>query len=236
MRPQMQQLTKRGQRNKMSLQDSISKINEIDFNDIDFEKIGVWPLPAKIFVCILLSLLVFAVTYYVKISDLNMLLASVEAKEQTLRQTYTSKSFEAANLDAYKAQMEEMKVTFDSLLSRLPAKTEVPGLLEDIGTRGSESGLTINSVAIQPDVIAEYYIEVPIAIDVQGGYHDMGGFVSGVAGMPRIVTLHDFTITTLKEDRGLNMKIGAKTYRYKSQQDQDQDQEREAKQKKGRAK
>lgn len=203
----------------MSLQDSISKINEIDFNNIDFEKIGVWPVPAKIFVCLLLVILVFALTYYLKISDLNMELATVEAKEQSLRQTFTSKSFEAANLEAYKAQMEEMKVTFDSLLSRLPAKTEVPGLLEDIGTRGSESGLTINSVAIQPDVIAEYYIEVPIAIDVQGGYHDMGGFVSGVAGMPRIVTLHDFSITSLKEERGLNMKIQAKTYRYKSTQD-----------------
>jgi type IV pilus assembly protein PilO len=202
----------------MSLQDSMGKLSEIDFNEIDFEKIGVWPLPAKIFVCVLLVALVFAGIYYFKIRDLNMQLAGVEAKEQSLRQTYTSKSFEAANLEAYKAQMEEMKVTFDSLLSRLPAKTEVPGLLEDIGTRGSESGLTINSVAIQPDVIAEYYIEVPIAIDVQGGYHDMGGFVSGVAGMPRIVTLHDFTIATIKEGRGLNMKIGAKTYRYKSQE------------------
>lgn len=202
----------------MSLQDSMGKLSEIDFNEIDFEKIGVWPLPAKIFVCALLVALVFAGIYYFKIRDLNMQLAGVEAKEQSLRQTYTSKSFEAANLEAYKAQMEEMKITFDSLLSRLPAKTEVPGLLEDIGTRGSESGLTINSVAIQPDVIAEYYIEVPIAIDVQGGYHDMGGFVSGVAGMPRIVTLHDFTIDTIKEGRGLNMKIGAKTYRYKSQE------------------
>jgi type IV pilus assembly protein PilO len=205
----------------MSLQDSMGKLSEIDFNEIDFEKIGVWPLPAKIFVCALLVVLVFAGIYYFKIRDLNMQLAGVEAKEQSLRQIYTTKSFEAANLEAYKAQMEEMKITFDSLLSRLPAKTEVPGLLEDIGTRGSESGLTINSVAIQPDVIAEYYIEVPIAIDVQGGYHDMGGFVSGVAGMPRIVTLHDFTIDTIKEGRGLNMKIGAKTYRYKSQEQEE---------------
>lgn len=205
----------------MALQDSIGKLNEIDFNDIDFEKIGVWPLPAKVFVCVLLVALVMLGAYYFKISDLNMELAGVEAKETMLRQTFTNKSFEAANLEAYKAQMEEMKVTFDSLLSRLPAKTEVPGLLEDIGTRGSESGLTINSVSIQPDVVAEYYIEVPIAIDVQGGYHDMGGFVSGVAGMPRIVTLHDFTISTLKEERGLNMKIGAKTYRYKSPDQQE---------------
>lgn len=202
----------------MSLQETMEKLNEFDINDIDFERIGVWPLPAKIFVCVLLVILVLAGTYYFKISDLNMTLDSVHAKELTLRESYRKKSFEAANLEAYKAQMDEMKSTFESLLARLPAKTEVPGLLEDIGKRGSESGLTINSVAIQPDVVAEYYIEVPINIDVQGGYHDMGGFVSGVAGMPRIVTLHDFTISASKEGRGLDMKIAAKTYRYKSQE------------------
>lgn len=202
----------------MSLQETMEKLNEFDINDIDFERIGVWSLPAKIFVCVLLVILVLAGTYYFKISDLNMTLDSVRAKELTLRESYRKKSFEAANLEAYKAQMDEMKSTFESLLARLPAKTEVPGLLEDIGKRGSESGLTINSVAIQPDVVAEYYIEVPINIDVQGGYHDMGGFVSGVAGMPRIVTLHDFTISESKEGRGLDMKIAAKTYRYKSQE------------------
>lgn len=200
----------------MSLQDTINKINEFDINDVDFEKVGVWPLPVKIIICALLVSIVFALTYYLYISDMNLRLASLHSKETTLRQSYQAKSFEAANLDAYRAQMEEMKVTFESLLSRLPAKTEVPGLLEDIGTRGSESGLTINSINIQPDVTSEYYIEVPIAIDVQGGYHDMGGFVSGVAGMPRIVTLHDFTIRSQANTRGLNMKIGAKTYRYKS--------------------
>lgn len=200
----------------MSLQSTIDQLKEFDVNDIDFEKIGVWPLPAKIFVCVLLIAVVFAGTYYVKISDLNMQLESERAKEQTLRQTFQQKSFEAANLEAYRAQMEEMKGTFDSLLSRLPAKTEVPGLLEDIGARGRESGLAINDLAIQADVVAEYYIEVPIKIDVKGGYHDMGGFVSGMASMPRIVTLHDFTITSEKDSRELGMNIIAKTYRYKS--------------------
>ncbi len=200
----------------MSFQDTIDQLKDFDVNNIDFEKIGVWPLPAKIFVCVLLVAVVFAGTYYFKISDLNLQLERVVAQEQTLRTTFEKRSFEAANLDAYKAQMEEMKVTFDSLLSRLPAKTEVPGLLEDIGTRGSESGLTNININFQPDVIAEYYIEVPITISAEGGYHDMGGFVSGVAGMPRIVTLHDFKITASKQNRALSMTILAKTYRYKS--------------------
>lgn len=202
----------------MSFQDTLEQLKEFDVNNIDFEKIGVWPWPAKVFVCLLLIAIIFIATYYVKISDLNLQLESVVAQEQTLRTTFEKRSFEAANLDSYKAQMEEMKVTFESLLSRLPAKTEVPGLLEDIGTRAGESGLANININFQPDVVAEYYIEVPINISVDGGYHDMGGFVSGVAGMPRIVTLHDFSITSSRENRALNMKISAKTYRYKSQE------------------
>jgi type IV pilus assembly protein PilO len=106
----------------MSFQDTLEQIKDFDLNNIDFEKIGVWPLPAKIFVCVLLVTVIFAGTYYLKISDLNLQLDSVVAQEQTLRTTFEKRSFEAANLDAYKAQMEEMEVTFDSLLSRLPAK------------------------------------------------------------------------------------------------------------------
>lgn len=200
----------------MSFQDTIEQLKEFDVNDVDFEKIGVWPWPAKLFVCLLLVAVVFLGIYYLKISDLDIEFESVVAQETTLRSTFEKRSFEAANLDAYKAQMEEMRVTFDSLLSRLPAKTEVPGLLEDIGTRGSESGLTNININFKPDIIAEYYIEVPISISADGGYHDMGGFVSGVAGMPRIVTLHDFSITGTKESKTLSMQILAKTYRYKS--------------------
>lgn len=202
----------------MSFHETMDQLKEFDVNNIDFDKAGVWPWPAKLFVCILVVCVIFAGTYYLKISDLNMQLQSVTAQEATLKATFEKRSFEAANLDAYKAQMEEMKVTFDSLLSRLPAKTEVPGLLEDVGTRAAESGLTNVNINFKPDVIAEYYIEVPIDITVDGGYHDMGGFVSGVAGMPRIVTLHDFSISSSKENKTLNMKIVAKTYRYKSQE------------------
>ena len=202
----------------MSFAESMEQLKNFDVNDIDFEKIGIWPVPAKIFVAVLLVAIVFAATYYVWIKDLNMQLDTIVQKEATLKETYRKKSFEAANLDAYRAQMVEMKSTFDSLLSRLPTDTEVPGLLEDIDTRGSESGLTINSIKLEAERTAEYYIELPISIDVEGGYHDLGGFVSGVAGMPRIVTLHDYSITRKKDSAELAMKISAKTYRYKSQE------------------
>ena len=202
----------------MSFAESMEQLKNFDVNDIDFEKIGIWPVPAKIFVAVLLIAVVFAATYYVWIKDLNMQLDTIVQKEATLKETYRKKSFEAANLDAYRAQMVEMKSTFDSLLSRLPTDTEVPAMLEDIDTRGSESGLTINSIKLEAERTAEYYIELPISIDVEGGYHDLGGFVSGVAGMPRIVTLHDYSITRKKDSAELAMKISAKTYRYKSQE------------------
>lgn len=200
----------------MSVESTLEQIKNFDLNDIDFNRAGVWPLPGKIFVCVLLAAIILFLGYYLKVSDLQDELASVTAKEAGLKETFKTKSYEAANLDAYKAQMAEMNVTFEKLLSRLPQKTEIAGLLEDIGAKGRESGLTINSLGIRPEVAAEYYIEVPIGIRVRGGYHDLGGFVSGVAGLPRIVTLHDFSISRSGQSQVLEMEILAKTYRYKA--------------------
>lgn len=201
----------------MALNDTLDQIKNFDPNNIDFDKIGVWPLPAKVFVLVIIAIIIFSLTYYLKISDLHTELESESAKEQSLRKTYETKSFEAANLDAYRAQMDEMDKTFKSLLSRLPSDAQVPGLLDDIGARGRESGLTINATTMETEKAAEFYIEVPFRINVDGGYHDMGGFVSGIAAMPRIVTLHDYSITR-KKDAMLNMQISAKTYKYKAQE------------------
>ncbi len=201
----------------MAFNDTVEQLKNFDPNNIDFDKIGVWPLPAKAFVLIVIAIIIFSLTYYLKISDLHIELDSESAKEQSLRKTYETKSFEAANLDAYRAQMDEMDKTFKSLLSRLPSDAQVPGLLDDIGARGRESGLTINATTMEQEKAAEFYIEVPFKINVDGGYHDMGGFVSGIAAMPRIVTLHDYAITR-KKDTLLNMQISAKTYKYKAQE------------------
>ena len=201
----------------MAIKDTLEQIRGFDPNNVDFDKMGVWPVPAKVFVLILLVFVIFALTYYVKISDLNEELEEVRVKEVSLRKSYETKSFEAANLDAYKAQMVEMDKTFKSLLSRLPSDSQVPGLLDDIGTKGRESGLTINATTMESERAAEFYIEVPFRINVDGGYHDMAGFISGIASMPRIVTLHNYSIT--KKSGGLlNMQIAAKTYKYKTQE------------------
>jgi type IV pilus assembly protein PilO len=199
----------------MSIESTLEQIKNFDFNNIDFNRAGVWPLPGKVFVCLLLSAVILFLSYYLWVADLKSELASVVAKEAGLKESFKNKSYEAANLDAYKAQMAEMNTTFEKLLNRLPQKTEIAGLLEDIGAKGRESGLVINSLGIKPESVAEYYIEVPIGINVKGGYHDLGGFVSGVAGLPRIVTLHDFSISMSGQGQTLVMDILAKTYRYK---------------------
>jgi type IV pilus assembly protein PilO len=166
---------------------------------------------------VLLAVAIVALTYFLFIKDLELQLASVVAKEVQLKKSFEDKSEQAANLEAYRQQMVDMQQSLGALVSQLPSDTEVPGLLEDIDEKGSSSGLSIGSIKLEPEVTAEFYIELPIKIEVQGSYHDFGAFVSGISSMPRIVTLHDYVIEPSKEGTFLQMNISAKTYRYKSQ-------------------
>jgi type IV pilus assembly protein PilO len=201
----------------MALKDIASQINEFDINDIDWTRMGVWPLTGKVVLCVILVAVMVAGGYFLFVKDLNIALERSVAKEQQLRDTFKQKAFQAANLDAYREQMKEMEVSFGALVAQLPSDTEVPGLLEDIDERGSESGLAIDSITLQPEKRGEFYVELPISIKVRGPYHDLGVFVSGVAGMPRIVTLHDYDIKKSSTDGMLDMTILAKTYRYRSE-------------------
>lgn len=201
----------------MAFRDVVDQLNEFDINDIDWTRMGVWPTTGKVVLCIILIAAIVAGGYFLFVKDLNIVLEKVTAKEQQLRETFRQKAFQAANLEAYREQMKEMEKSFGALVAQLPSDTEVPGLLEDIDERGSESGLTIESITLQSEKRGEFYVELPISIKVRGPYHDFGVFVSGVAGMPRIVTLHDYNITKSSADGMLNMTILAKTYRYKSE-------------------
>jgi type IV pilus assembly protein PilO len=198
------------------LSEALEQLQEFDVSELDFDRIGVWPLAGRIFVCVLSVFLVLSATYYFFVSDLILRHESEVAKEVSLKSDFELKAHESANLVPYRNQMEEMTASFGALLQQLPKENEVPGLLEDIDEKGSETGLSISSIQLQAEKPAEFYVELPIEITVQGSYHDLGGFVSGIAGMPRIVTLHDYTIKP--DDRGvLEMVIAARTYRYKAQ-------------------
>jgi len=196
----------------------IEQLRNFDVNDIDWDRIGVWPVPAKIFVCFLTIVVMFLACHFLIVKDKNMQLESAKTRESALRKSFESKAFEAANLERYRKQMQEMAGTLDALVSRLPSDIEVPGLLEDIDDKATEARLEINSINPKGEVQTEFHIELPIEVNVTGGYHEFGAFISGIAGMPRIVTLHDLAISRAKNEGLLNMVITAKTYRYKPQE------------------
>jgi type IV pilus assembly protein PilO len=208
---------------KKMLQDSANELKTFDWGSInDPDSIGIWPVPVKV----LLAALVFAAClgggYWLRIKTLQQDLAQVAAAEAGLRTDLESKAVLSANLDAYRQQMVEMEESFGALLSQLPGQTEVPGLVEDITFTGLGSGLEFSTIQLQPEVEQEFYIELPINIEVVGGYHDFGAFVSGVASLSRIVTLHDFTISAQASRTDLNMAITARTYRYNASEEEEQ--------------
>ncbi|WP_375740505.1 type 4a pilus biogenesis protein PilO [Pseudomonas boanensis] len=200
----------------MSLSDSLDGLRKIDLADLDLNNLGSWPIAVKVIACLLLVVLVLALGYNFHLKDLEFQLDSKRAEEETLKQQFATKAFQAANLEAYKEQMKEMETSFGALLRQLPSDTEVPGLLEDITRTGLGSGLEFEQIKLMPESVQQFYIELPIQISVVGGYHDLATFVSGVASLPRIVTLHDFEIKPLSQEGGskLRMSILAKTYRY----------------------
>ncbi len=203
----------------MALADTLRSLNELDLSDLDFDNVGSWPLPIKIFIWAALLAAVLAGGYYYHIKDLEAQLDSVAAEEEKLKKDFEKKAFQAANLDAYRQQMVEMEESFGALVSQLPSDTEVPGLLEDITNKGLLNGLNIQSIDLKDETAREFYVELPIAIQASGSYHDLGAFISGMAGLPRIVTLHDFNIKTGGGPNAgmLDMSIIAKTYRYKDE-------------------
>ncbi|MCM8740103.1 type 4a pilus biogenesis protein PilO [Pseudomonas koreensis] len=191
-------------------------LRNIDFNDLDTSNIGSWPAAVKTIAAALLAVLVLALGYNFFISDMENQLEAKRLEEDTLKEQFASKANMAANLELYTQQMKEMENSFGVLLRQLPSDTEVPGLLEDITRTGLGSGLEFEEIKLLPEVTQPFYIELPIQITVTGAYHDLATFVSGVAGLPRIVTLHDFDLAPTNPDGGtkLRMSILAKTYRY----------------------
>lgn len=185
------------------------QLNSIDFNDV-----GAWPLWLKLVANIIVAVIVAVAGYYLHIVTMQEELDRTTNKEQGLRKTFVEKQAKAANLDAYRKQMEEMEETFGTMLRQLPSKTEVADLLVDITQKGLAAGLTFNTFKPTSEVPKEFYAELPIAIQVEGDYHNLGEFVSGVAALPRIVTLHDIAIITGSSDDTLKMSVMAKTYKY----------------------
>jgi len=186
------------------------------FENLEIDNIGEWPPFAKLVLTICLAVLVIVIGFFTLVSEKIELLDSVKVEEATLKQKYEVKYNVAANLELFQAQMVEAEALFAKQLKSLPDSHEIPGLLDDITFVGTTSGLSFSKLNWQPEIIQEIYIELPIDIEVVGKYHDFGSFVSKIAGLPRIVTLHDFEIDLSKgNDEQLKLKLQAKTYRYR---------------------
>jgi type IV pilus assembly protein PilO len=190
----------------------VDELKSLDANDI-----GRWPLAFRLGVIALVFVLVLGLgIYWTIIEDKAPQLTRVQAEEQTLRITFENKQRKAANYDAYKAQLAQMEQSFGTMLRQLPGKTEIPSLIVDISQTGLAAGLQEKLFQPQGEITRDFYAEKPITISLSGGYHEIANFVSGVASLPRIVTLHDINITPDDPndfDR-LTLQVTAKTYRY----------------------
>ena len=185
---------------------------------LDPRDVGRWPLAVRGFFVLLGFAVVAAFGWYMFVwNDDRPLLQKAQADEQDLRAQFENKPQRAANLDAYRAQLGEMERSFGAMLRQLPGKTEVPNLLVDISQTGLAAGLTEKLFQPGSEKSNGFYAELPIKIKLVGSYHDFGRFVSGIAALPRIVTLNDIQISPVDAKGGydnLTMDVTAKTYRY----------------------
>ncbi|MDX2456203.1 MAG: type 4a pilus biogenesis protein PilO [Gammaproteobacteria bacterium] len=188
----------------------------MDLNELDLTNLARWPAAAKAVVILFLMGGVVFLGYWFHVKDQLVDLASSEKKEAGLKVIFETKAKQSVNLEAYEKQLEEMRESFGAMLRQLPNETEVADLLVDVSQTGLASGLEFRLFQPRAEVPREFYAELPISIQVIGDYHEFGEFVSGVAALPRIVTVHNVSIDKAGKDKSslLKMVMTAKTYRY----------------------
>jgi type IV pilus assembly protein PilO len=197
----------------------IDQVRELDPNDP-----GRWPMAFRFgAIGVIFVVGVVLLAYFLAWKPKKPELDAARAQEQQLLATLEAKARKAANLDAYKAQLAEMEQSFGAMLRKLPNKTEVPNLLTDISQQGTASGLDQKLFQPSAQNIKDFYAELPIKMRLTGSFHSIGAFVSGIAALPRIVTLHDVEITPVGKSAGtdqLQLDVTAKTYRYLDEEEQ----------------
>jgi len=189
----------------------------LELSDLDLTNIARWPAAARAVVILFIMGGVIFLGYWFHSKDQLVELETVEQKETDLKVIFEKKAQQAANLEAYEQQLEEMRESFGAMLRQLPDKTEVADLLVDVSQTGLAAGLEFELFNPQNEIPKDFYAELPITIRVIGNYHEFGNFVSGVAALPRIVTVSDISIMPKNSKDGgglLAMNLTAKTYRY----------------------
>jgi type IV pilus assembly protein PilO len=188
-----------------------------EIKNLDWRDPGRWPLPVRvgaIAIAFILASLLFSWFFVYK--DKQPELEQKQAEETQLRSTFREKHLKAVNLEVYEQQLKDIERSFGALLRQLPGKTEVPSLLVDISQTGVAAGLEEKLFQPAPEEKKDFYAELPIRIRLSGSFHEFGEFVSGIAALPRIVTLHNIEIKPDSKDKydQLTLDLTARTYRY----------------------
>jgi type IV pilus assembly protein PilO len=195
-----------------------------ELNNLDWREPGRWPLGVRLGAIGIWFLLAFAlVTYLLVWTQRRPELEAARAEESRLRDEFRDKHTKAVNLDLYKQQLADIERSFGAMLRQLPGRTEVPNLLVDISQTGLGAGLQQQLFQPMPQQTRDFYAELPIKIRLTGSYHQLGEFVSGIALLPRIVTLHDVEIKPVSKSAGfdqLQLDVTARTYRYLDEEEQ----------------
>ncbi len=190
----------------------VDQLRTLDVNDV-----GRWPLPFRLGVIGLVFLLVVGLgIYWFIVKDKQPILERARQEEVAYRETFENKQRKAANYDAYRAQLAQIEQSFGTMLRQLPGETEIPSLIVDISQTGLGAGLQERLFEPQSEIPKDFYAEKPIKIRLTGGYHEIARFVSGIAALPRIVTLHNIVISRENPESfdQLSMEVTAQTYRY----------------------
>jgi len=191
----------------------LEEVQSLDMNDV-----GRWPFVFRAAAVAIVGVVATIAGLYLFVyQEKTPLLEKAEAEEQELRVVFEEKQRKAANFDAYQDQLAEIERSFGTMLQQLPGKTEIPNLLVDISQTGLAAGLDEKLFQPMEELRRDFYAEKPIKIKLDGSYHDFGSFVSDIAALPRIVTLHDIEIRPVGRDGSyddLVLNVTAKTYRY----------------------
>jgi len=191
-----------------------------DLKSLDLKDIARAPAPVKAVVLAVLFLAIIGLGYYLIWSDGMAEVDRLRGEEVSLKEVYAQKKRQAIHYEAYKKRLEDIEKTLAALLRQLPNKSEMDALLTDINQAGVERGLEFELFRPGTEVPADFYATLPVSIKVKGGYHDIAGFVSDLAQLPRIVTLHDVSLTPVAEGDGLVMEATLQTYRYLDEAEQ----------------
>ena len=201
----------------MGIRDQLQALNEIDVAELDLSEVGRWPTPARWALGGLVLALTLFAGYVLFLAPAQEVLAQAQREEVQLREAIETQAPYAAAVPQLRAQQGKIAERFDRLLRQLPSETEVPALLEDISRVGAESGLRFRAIDLKPAREEPYYDVLPLEIRLEGGYHDLARFLSGISGLSRIVTLHDFSLRPVGSSERLLLQLEARTYRYRGE-------------------